>query len=303
MIEGVRRRRERSISEAAPIRTCLLEPHEMTERDFQAIAGFVERVTGIRMPPHKRTMAQARLAKRVKALGLSGFDEYVRYAFEHEQGFVERMHIIDLMTTNTTEFFREADHFAYLTETAVPLLRKERPGIAERVPLHVWSAACSTGEEAYSIAITLAELARSEPPLEFEVVATDICSSALGVAKRAVYSVDRIGSIGYEIRKRYFLRSKDPAARQVRIAPEIRATVRFGRFNLLSDPIPWNHPMEIVFCRNVLIYFDPPVQAQVVRRLARAMRPGGFLFVGHSETLCGLDVPFRQVAPTIYRRL
>jgi len=302
MIRGALHRPTRQSAEALPRRVSLLEPQEMSERDFEVIAGFVERVTGIRMPPHKRTMAQARLAKRVKALGLGGFDEYVQYAFAHEQGFVERMHIIDLMTTNTTEFFREADHFVYLRETAVPLLRIERPGTGERVPLHVWSAACSTGEEPYSIAIALAELARESTPLKFAVTATDICGSALEVAKRAVYAEDRIGSIGYDLRKRYFLRSKDPSARRVRVCSAIRETVRFDRFNLLSDPIPWDHPMDIVFCRNVLIYFDPPVQAQVVRRIARAMRPGGFLFVGHSETLCGLDVPFVQAAPTIYRR-
>ncbi|MCX8006944.1 MAG: protein-glutamate O-methyltransferase [Coriobacteriia bacterium] len=278
------------------------EPQEMSERDYATVAAFVERVTGIRMPPHKRTMAQARLAKRVRALGLSSFEEYVEYTFNHEQGFIERMHLIDLITTNTTDFFREADHFEYLRDTAIPLLRRERPGIGERTPVHVWSAACSTGEEAYSIAVTLAEVARQSPPFSFEVVGTDICSRALETARRAVYAEDRIAPVAVELRKRYFLRSKDRSSGQVRVCPELRSTVRFGRFNLLSDPIPWEHPMDIVFCRNVLIYFDQPVQAQVVRRLARAMRPGGFLFIGHSETLNALDVPFVQAAPTVYRR-
>jgi chemotaxis protein methyltransferase CheR len=227
--------------------------------------------------------------------------DYCRFLFDH--GGLEREfdHLIDTMTTNKTDFFREARHFELMAEHAVP--RMIQNGIGIQRPLRVWSSACSTGPEPYTAAMVLAEVAAAQPGFDFQVFGTDICQEVLETAVRAIYSEEMASPIPAPLLKRYMLRSRDRQAKTVRVAAELRRKVRFAKMNLMDEVYPWGDPMDIIFCRNVLIYFDKATQQQVLGFLCRSLRPGGWLFLGHSETLAGLNLPVRQVAPSSYIRL
>jgi len=280
----------------------VLQPIDtLSDRDFMRVVSFLGDEAGIHLGEHKREMVQARLATRIRALGVDGYSEYVRYALDSEMSPVERPRLVDALTTNKTEFFRENDHFGYLVSDAIPRMIAADPAI-ERGVLRIWSAACSTGEEPYTISMLLADRFVQYGGPDFSIFATDICSDALATARRAVYSSDRIIPVPEALRQRYLLRSKDPARREFRVVPELRRHIRFARANLVKDPPPFAGQCDVVFCRNALIYFDRQVQSKVIDRLSRAIRPGGYLFLGHAETLQGFEAPFDLAAPAVYRR-
>ncbi len=268
--------------------------------DFDRLGEWIQSGCGIRMPASKRVMVEARLRKRLRALGLSDFREYCQYVFG-AAGEAERTHLVDAVTTNKTDFFREPQHFEYLVRAALPALVRSR-GAGLRHPLAVWSAGCSTGEEPYTLAMVLGEVAESMPGFRFLVLATDISTAALRRAARATYDEERIAPVPPPLRKKYLLRSRERELRQVRVAPEAREHVRFRQLNFMDDDFRLREPMDVIFCRNVMIYFDRATQEAVLRRFCRHLAPGGYLFLGHSETINGLAVPLRQVAPTVYRR-
>ena len=278
-----------------------IDPHILQPRDFDRLAALVQEHSGIRMPDHKKTMMEGRLRRRVRALGLDGVSDYCRYLFD--KGGLERefSYLIDSMTTNKTDFFREPRHFQLLADRVVPQLVQE--GTGRTRPLRLWSAASSTGPEAYSAAMVLADVAAVRPGFDFQVFGTDISSDVLETAVRATYPEDLIEPVPLPLRKRYLLRARDPRDKTVRIAAELRRKVRFARLNLLEAVYPWGDPMDVTFCRNVLIYFDKPTQQRVLDFLCDHLRPGGWLFLGHSETLSNLRLPVLQVAPSTYRRL
>jgi chemotaxis protein methyltransferase CheR len=273
----------------------------LTDGQFRRIAGFFEGVTGVRMPDHKRELVQARLAKRLRVLGLPDYEAYVAHAFG-PSGWVERVHLVDALTTNKTDFFREADHFDYLKTEVLPTLHREDPEVGHARPLLVWSAGCATGEEPYTLAMTLAESGPVFGAPEYVVFATDISGRALQRARLAVYDEARVAPVPPELRRRYLLQSRDRSAREVRVSRDLRSRVRFAQMNLLTDLPPFRQPADIVFCRNVLIYFELETQRRVLTRIAQNMRAGGYLYLGHSETLHGLGLPFSPAAPTVYRR-
>jgi chemotaxis protein methyltransferase CheR len=272
----------------------------LSEGDFGVIARFVEDETGIRLPDHKLGMVQVRVAKRVRALGLSDYGEYVRVAFSGIAGAEERSRLVDAITTNKTDFFREARHFEYLSRTVLPTMLTADPDLGKTRPIVAWCAACSTGEEPYSVAMTLKSAEAIHGPLEFVVHASDICGDALARARKAVYSEEACARIPKNYRLQYMLRSRDRSRGLARVGPQLRARVRFTQSNLLSDPPPVVGEADIVFCRNVLIYFNRETQELALRRVIRSMRPGGVLFVGHSEGLLGFDLPIRRIGNAIY---
>ena len=204
--------------------------------------------------------------------------------------------MIDLITTNKTDFFREPGHFEFLTRVALPSI-----ATAGRT-VRVWSAGCSTGEEPYTLAMVLSEYAEQHPAWQFSILATDISTRVLEKARLGIYEATDIAPIPSEIRRKHLLRSRDRDNPRSRIAPATRSLVEFQRLNLMDSDFGLAHPMDIIFCRNVVIYFDKQTQEQLVRRFTRNLRPHGYLFMGHSETLHGFDVPLVQVAPTVYRR-
>jgi chemotaxis protein methyltransferase CheR len=279
---------------------------QLSERNFQRLADVIHAHSGIRMPPAKRTMVEGRLRKRLRALQLSSLDEYCRILFDHDGLESEFVHLIDAVTTNKTDFFREPDHFRYLAEEALPRLRAERRAGVDR-PLKVWSAACSCGAEPYTLAMVLADLDRHPgvSPVggaNFSILGTDICTQVLEQAVMAIYPAEMIAPVPPDMRRRYLMRARDPERQEVRIVPELRRHVRFARLNLMDQRYPVDQDMDVVFCRNILIYFEKETQLAVLKRLCRHLRPGGYLFLGHAESMIGGELPVRPVAATVFRR-
>lgn len=213
----------------------------------------------------------------------------------------ELVHMLDSVSTNKTDFFREPGHFNLLRDHILPGFK----GMNVNRPLRIWSAACSTGEEPYTTAMVLQDAVEKLGSINYEILATDISSKVLKHAANAVYREDRIGDIPMGFRKKYLLKSKDPNQGLVRIIPALRKKVRFQRMNLMDSEYlsQIKIPQDLVFCRNVLIYFDKPTQQNVVRRLVECLSPGGYLFIGHSESLFEMDLPLKQLMPATFQKL
>jgi len=276
-------------------------PATMKERVFQRFSSFIYDNVGIKMPPAKKTMLEGRLQKRLKALGMVSFEEYSDFVFSRKENDSELIHLINAITTNKTDFFREPAHFDFLVKSALPSILSSRREM-QREPLRVWSAGCSSGEEPYTLAMVLSEFAEKKPDFRFSILATDISTKILETARVAIYPEDRTDTISLSLKKKYLLRNKNPALSVVRINPQLRSLVSFRRINFMDDDFGIAEKMDIIFCRNVVIYFDKQTQQILMRKFHRQLRPGGYLFIGHSETLNGLDVNFKPVASTVYRK-
>lgn len=274
----------------------------MSDATFRKFSAFTEAELGIKMPPTKKTMLQCRLGKRMRALGIDTLEEYYDHVFESEEGKEHELeHMIDVITTNKTEFFREPSHFDYLFQTVLPEINASFKAPPKKIKL--WSSACSSGEEPYTLAMVLSEFIQAYPGVDYSILGTDICTKVLKKAVNAVYPADSIVPISQQLRKKYLLRGKGKNDGVVRIVPELRNRVRFARLNLMSDDFGIREQMDVIFCRNVIIYFDRPTQEKLLNQLCLHLRPDGYLFMGHSETLHGLRLPLVPVGPTIYRRV
>ncbi len=269
---------------------------------FDRFSQYIQNDLGIKMPPNKKTMLQARLQKRLRLLKFAGFSEYCDYVFSQEGRKNEMQHLIDAVTTNKTDFFREPHHFDYLTQTALPVLYRQS-GRNGRGRFNLWSAGCSSGEEPYTLAMVMSEFKARFPDFAFSILATDISMRVLQEAAAGIYSDEDIGPVPMPYRKKYLLRSKDKKKALVRIVPELRRLVNFGRLNFMDENYGIRDTMQIIFCRNVIIYFDKPTQKKMLERLCRHLMNGGYLFMGHSENLGGLGLPLRQVASAVYRKI
>ncbi len=275
----------------------------LSDKDFYRLSKFINRECGIKLPESKKTMLESRLQKRVRRLGLMSFSEYCGYLFSPRGIENELIHMIDVVTTNKTDFFREPGHFDYLVQKALPeLIALHGAGI--RKNLLVWSAGCSTGEEPYTLAIVLSEFAERCPGFKFKylILATDISTRALEKAKHGIYERDRVEPVPLALKKKYVLRGKNKSRGLVCISPELRAVVKFRRLNFIEGDFGMREPMDVIFCRNVIIYFDRQTQEKLLNRFCRHLSPGGYIFIGHSETLHGMDLPLVQIAPTVYRK-
>ena len=241
-------------------------------RDFQRVARFIEETSGIKMPPTKQTMVEGRLRRRVGAVGATNLADYCRYLFDRDGLEHEAVHLIDAVSTNKTEFFREPDHFRYLASEALPtLLSARRAG--RNASIKIWSAASSIGAEPYTLAMVLADLSAKRGDFSFAVLATDISTRVLETAVTAIYPEEMIAPVPLEMRRRHLLRAKDPSRGIVRIAPELRRQVRFARLNLMDARYPVDRKIDVIFCRNILIYFDKPTQQAVLERLCGHLPP------------------------------
>ncbi|MFZ5563238.1 MAG: CheR family methyltransferase [Thermodesulfobacteriota bacterium] len=274
-------------------------PPPMTAEEFAAIGGFIQSEFGIKMPPGKKVMLQSRLLKRLRAMNMDSYRQYREYLFSPEGMAQEMPRMIDAVTTNKTDFFRERSHFDLLFEKLLPAWFQADGG---KQIFAAWSAGCATGEEPYSLAMILSEFARTQPGFDFRVTGSDLSRDVLDKARRAVYSDTKTEAIPADLRKRYLLRSKDRDKHLTRIVPELREKVFFCSLNL-TKPFPCPGKNDVIFCRNVIIYFERPVQEALFKRCCECLKPGGYLFIGHSETLGGMDLPLKQVFPTVYQRL
>ncbi len=276
-------------------------PATMKDPEFQRFSAVIYDYVGIKMPLSKKIMLEGRLQKRLKVLGLATFEEYSEFVFNQEGHDSELIHLIDVVTTNKTDFFREPAHFEFLTKVALPNIISAKRNM-QREPIQVWSAGCSTGEEPYTLAIVLSEFAANHPGVSTAITASDICTQVLKTAKAAIYPEERTDTIPLNLKKKYLLRSREKTRSMVRIIPRLRSLVSFRRINFMDNDFGISEKMDIIFCRNVVIYFDKPTQQILMEKFYRQLRPGGFLFIGHSETLSDLDLKFKLVASTVYMK-
>lgn len=273
---------------------------QLSDRQFRSLAELIEDQVGIKMPNAKRLMLEGRLHKRVRALNYSGVSEYVDNLFDKSVLEDELTHLIDVVTTNKTDFFREPQHFDFLRTVAVPDLLK-LPNRKSN-DLKVWSAACSTGMEAYTTAMVLDDMVRAGSRFQFRILGTDISTAVLRVATAAIYNREVTAPVPPQFLERYFLSSRDRSRDEVRVVPELRRLTNFTRMNLMDTSYPVDRDVDVIFCRNVLIYFDRATQRKVVEQLCSHLRPGGYLLVGHSESMIHSALPkLRQVQPTVFK--
>jgi len=272
---------------------------QIGDHDFARFQALVHREIGIYLGETKRCLLVGRLSRRLRDLGLGSFAEY--YA-QVESDPEERIRMFDAISTNETRFFREPAHFQLLKEQILPRWRSEADEGRRPRSLRVWSAASSTGEEAYSLAMTLLRSFPAGAGWEIEILGTDISTRVLDVARQAIWPLERSREIPEADLKSFMLRGFGPEEGMMKAGPEIRSLVHFHRLNLMDDVYPGIGEIDLLFCRNVLIYFDAPTKEAVVSRLLRHLAPSGYLFLGHAESLSSMAVPVRSVVATVYAK-
>jgi chemotaxis protein methyltransferase CheR len=283
------------VSTSAALRSPLSE--QLSTRNFQRLARFIQDYSGIKMPANKRTMLEGRLRRRMRATQIDDVNAYCRYLFEEDGMASEAVHLIDAVTTNKTEFFREPAHFDFLVANGLPALAARG-----RRDIKIWSSACSTGAEPYTIAMIMDEFCAAQRGADYSILCTDICTEVLDQAIAGRFSEQMIESVSMARRKQYVMRSRDPSRNEVRITPDLRSKLAFGRLNLMEERYPVDPDFDIIFCRNILIYFDKPTQAKVLSRLCGHLASGGYLLLGHSESIVGIDLPVTQIANTVFQK-
>jgi chemotaxis protein methyltransferase CheR len=270
------------------------DPAELSTAGFQRLARFITSELGIKMPESKLTMVQSRLLRRVRELHLQSVERYCEYFFESHNA-KEREHFINAITTNKTDFYREPEHFSFLHNVVLPAAG--RTGSRFKA----WSAGCSSGEEPYTLAMVLAEFGRYERGFDFAILATDVSTKVLGSAQTGIYRESQVLPLPPELRRKYLLRSRNNSDGLARVVPELRKKVSFHQLNFMDGDYPIRDTFDIIFFRNVMIYFDRSTQEAVINKMCRHLAPGGYLFAGHSESLAGLDIPLRPLKASIYR--
>lgn len=273
---------------------------EMSRESFDRFSKFITRELGIKMPPEKRIMLQSRLYKRMTQLHLANLEEYERHLFDLPETSDEWTEFINLVTTNKTDFFREPKHFEFLTQTALPSLESGKPGGR---PFKLWCAGCSSGEEPYTLTMVLSEYKAAHTGFDFSLLATDISMRVLNHARAGIYEESRVDPISIALRRKYLLRSKDRRRGIIRISPELRQKIRFGRLNFMNEDYGVKEQFDAIFFRNVMIYFSKSTQQCVLEKLCRNLNVGGYLFAGHSESLVGFDLPIRQVSNSVFQKV
>lgn len=259
--------------------------------DFERVRKLIYQHAGISLSPVKQDMVYSRLARRLRATGSRSFTEYLD-ALE-KGGGDEWERFVNSLTTNLTSFFREPHHF--------PIFAEHLQKLGTRRPIRIWCSAASTGEEPYSIAITVAETFGTNLS-HVSIIASDLDTNVLDTARKGVYPAERVEKLSPERLRRFFLRGTGSQEGYVAVRPELKALIQFQRINLLDASYALKGPLDVIFCRNVMIYFDRPTQEELVNKLARHLVPGGYLFVGHAESLTAIKHPLQTVRPAVYRR-
>jgi len=277
------------------------EPADLTRSDYERIRQLVYREAGINLGDEKMQLVRARLGKRVRNGGFRSFREYYE-SVERDSSGEELCALLDAISTNTTHLFREPRHFHILRE-AIHRWTSD-PGWLRRNPvLRVWSAGCSSGEEPHSIAMAAYDALRGHPQVELRILATDLSTRMLQKARTGLYEPHRLGTVPAELRQHYFRIVEHQGERMARLSDELQRCITFARFNLMTANFPFRHGFHVIFCRNVMIYFDRPTQQGLVTRLAGQLLESGLLVIGHSESLNLIKHPLEYVEPTVYRKV
>lgn len=265
------------------------------EEDFRQFAAYIKANYGIHFKKEKKTLIEGRLNLVMEGLGITSLAEYLAYVKADKTGSAAAQ-MLDKITTNYTFFMREPDHFRFFKEVVLPHLSNT---VRDR-DLRIWSAACSTGEEPYTLAMLLDEFFRPDPQVwDTKVLATDISQAVLQTAKAGIYEREKIADLPAAWQKAYF-RPYGPD--QVIVADKIKNEVIFGNINLMDAAFPFKRKMHVIFCRNVMIYFDAETKDKLIQRLYDITEPGGFLFIGHSEALSRESTRYRYIMPAVYRK-
>jgi chemotaxis protein methyltransferase CheR len=272
---------------------------ELRPSEFKKFSEMVHEHSGIHLESIKTEILRSRLAKRMRTLAVTSFHEYYERVVEDRTG-EELTRMLDVITTNKTEFFRENKHFIFMVQSLLPALFKETLKRQDRT-LRVWSAACSSGEEVYTLAMCLKEAARGSD-VKVKVLGTDLSSRMIHRATEGVYDQERTSTIPPVLLHQYFETIGQGSERTYRVGPELREHVHFRRFNLNGGAFPFRNPFDVIFCRNVMIYFSQATQQDLVGRLTRVLRPGGYLFTGLSESLLAIKHNLKNVAASVYQK-
>jgi chemotaxis protein methyltransferase CheR len=272
---------------------------KLTDKEFLLFKKLVYDKCGINLHEGKKELVRSRLAKRLREHNFSRFEEYYEYLMADDTGN-ELVQMLDAISTNLTSFFREPKHFDFLREEVLPGFLSPA-GKAPVRGLNLWSAGCSSGEEPYTISICLREFMEGRERFDYTILATDISTRVLSTATNGVYPLNQVRNLSKQIMKRHFQQGRGKWAQHVRLKREIRNLIKFQRFNLM-EPFPKTDYFHVIFCRNVMIYFDRQIQQQVVNKFYDALVPGGYLFIGHSESLMGAQHQFQYIRPTIYQK-
>ena len=276
---------------------------KLGNKDFKRLSKFIHQTLGIKMPNSKQLMVESRLSKRVRLLKLKSFTDYCDFLFSKEGMENELEELINAITTNKTDFFREPEHFNHLVNTTLPqLITKNGTGIRKK--LIIWSCGCSTGMEAYTIAMILTEFSSRHPGLNFDfmILATDVSPKVLSIGQKAIYNIEAAEPIPDSFKKKYLLKSKNRSKSLIKIIPELRKRVKFRELNLLDNNYHFRENIDIVFFRNVMIYFNEETKTYILKRIYLNTRDNGILYIGHSENLSNINPGFKQIAPTIYKK-
>jgi chemotaxis protein methyltransferase CheR len=269
------------------------------EREFRQIGDLVYEHCGINLHDGKKELVRARLAKRLREGNFQTFSEYIRHVLKDPTGG-EFAILVDSLSTNLTKFFREEQHFEYMCSRWLPGLLESKQSRHD-FRIRGWSAGCSSGEEPYSIAITLLEAVQGRGRWDVKVLATDVSTRMLERAQEGLYGKDRVEPIPLPLRSRYLTRTREAGEDVYEVGPNLRSVVILRYLNLVQD-WPVKRPIDFIFCRNVMIYFDKPTQNRLINRFYDLLASGGVLFTGHSESLTGIEHKFKYVQPTIYRK-
>jgi len=271
---------------------------ELTDREYELFRKLVYSHSGINLGSEKQHLVRARLGKRLRQGGFSSFKAYYDHVLNDNTG-EEMAMLLDAISTNTTHFFREKRHFELLAKT----IKQKIEELGNRTwQIRIWSAGCSSGEEPYSIAMTVHDIIKHNTNVELKLLATDLSVKVLSKAKLGVYEAIRLGTLPPGFARTYFRRCGGRTSSQVQVIPDIRQLVTFARFNLMQDKFPFRYQFDAIFCRNVMIYFDRPTQEALIARYYEHLKPGGLFLIGHSESLNALRHQYSYVEPASYRK-
>ncbi len=269
---------------------------ELNEKDFNLFREVIYRESGINLSPMKKALVQSRLMRRMRELQIRDFNEYYEYLNENYDD--ERIHLINCITTNKTDFFREAGHFDYMKNEVLPRYVKEN-----RKSIRIWSAGCSTGEEPYTIAISLLEFFKDKTLPDIKILATDIDTKVLETAMEGTYKEETVKVVDKEVLRRYALKGVGKNAGYYRMKDSVKKMIYFKRLNLLADTFPLKNKFDIIFCRNVVIYFDRNSQVKLFKQFYNYLNNDGYLFIGHSETLTSVSNLFQFRGRSVYGKV
>ncbi len=274
---------------------------DLTREDYELFRRLVYAHSGINLGDQKMQLVRARLGKRVRSGGFKSFREYYRHV-ENDPSGQELCSLLDAISTNTTHLFREIRHFKLLADILAKMM-DNRKWRSEHNTVRIWSAACSSGEEPHSIAMVTHHALQRHPGIAIKILATDISLQMLSRAQLGMYDTHRVGTVPPEFRQRYLKKVQgEDGQTYLQLVPELRRLITFSRFNLMTPSFPFRHGFDVIFCRNVMIYFDRTTQQTLVNKLAQHLRAGGYLMIGHSESLNNLAQPLSYVEPTVYRK-